>query len=263
VTSLAGCCCRDSWGLVNRRKLSVSLIGSDRVDWDDDRWRDRVQRAFASEVDASPEVDAVARTTRYVRADVTDPKDLDHLLRSCSAPVILYFALPPAVTEHACRALTGLSVAPDTRLVMEKPFGSDAASADKLNQVLTRLVPEDQIFRVSLSRHVHRAQHPRIALHQPHARVGAGFHPRSEHRHHPTRIWRSRAGPGTTTTPARSSTCSRATLSMSCPFWQWSRRAPSAPAMYAMAQPGCCGLPACGQTTQSVAVDGLVTPQEG
>ena len=31
---------------------------------------------------------------------------------------------------------------------MEKPFGSDTASADKLNQVLTRLVPEDQIFRV-------------------------------------------------------------------------------------------------------------------
>ena len=29
-------------GLVNRRKVSVSLIGSDRVDWDDDRWRDRV-----------------------------------------------------------------------------------------------------------------------------------------------------------------------------------------------------------------------------
>ena len=37
---------------------------------------------------------------------------------------------------------------PDTRLVMEKPFGSDTASADKLNQVLTRLVPEDQIYRV-------------------------------------------------------------------------------------------------------------------
>ncbi|MFL6046060.1 MAG: glucose-6-phosphate dehydrogenase [Propionibacteriaceae bacterium] len=135
-------------GLVNRRKLSVSLIGSDRVDWDDDRWRDRVQRAFASEVEASPEVDAVARTTRYVRADVTDPKDLDHVLRSCSAPVIFYFALPPAVTEHACRALTALTVPPNTRLVMEKPFGRDAASADKLNQVLTRLVPEDQIFRV-------------------------------------------------------------------------------------------------------------------
>ena len=31
---------------------------------------------------------------------------------------------------------------------MEKPFGSDTVSADKLNRVLTRLVPEDQIHRV-------------------------------------------------------------------------------------------------------------------
>ena len=42
--------------------------------------------SFASEVEASPEVAAVARTTRYVRADVTDPKDLEGLLRSCSGP---------------------------------------------------------------------------------------------------------------------------------------------------------------------------------
>jgi glucose-6-phosphate 1-dehydrogenase len=135
-------------GLVNRRKVNVSLIGSDRADWDDDQWRDRVQQAFASQVEAAPELAQVVRTTRYARADVTDPKDLDRLLRSCSGPVTLYFALPPAVTQHACRALTELIAPPDTRLVMEKPFGSDAASADKLNQVLTRVVREDQIFRV-------------------------------------------------------------------------------------------------------------------
>jgi glucose-6-phosphate 1-dehydrogenase len=136
-------------GLVNRRKVGVSLIGSDRIDWDDSQWRDRVQHAFASQVEAAPEVAEVVRTTRYMRADVTDPKDLDRLLRACSSgPVILYFALPPAVTEHACRGLTGLTVPPDTRFVMEKPFGSDTASADKLNRVLTRLVPEDQIHRV-------------------------------------------------------------------------------------------------------------------
>ena len=89
-------------GLVNRRKVSVSLIGSDRVDWDDDRWRDRVQHAFASQVEA-PEVAEVVRTTRYVRAEVTDPKDLDRLLRACSSgPVILYFALPPRLPRmHA------------------------------------------------------------------------------------------------------------------------------------------------------------------
>ena len=137
-------------GLVNRRRVSVSLIGSDRgptgttIDGGTGS-----SEAFASEVEASPEA-AAPRPYHPLRAGGCNrPKDLDRLLRSCSSgPVILYFALPPAVTEHACRALTGLTVPPDTRLVMEKPFGSDTASADKLNQVLTRLVPEDQIFRV-------------------------------------------------------------------------------------------------------------------
>jgi glucose-6-phosphate 1-dehydrogenase len=132
--------------LINRRKVNVSLIGSDRADWDDDQWRDRVQQAFASQVEATPGLAQVVRTTRYARADVTDPNDLDRLLRSCSGPVILYFALPPAVTQHACRALTELTAPPDTRLVMEKPFGSDAASAGKLNQVLTASCRRTRFF---------------------------------------------------------------------------------------------------------------------
>ena len=136
-------------GLVSCRHPRIQLVGSDRVDWDDDRWRDRVQRAFAAEVPATPEIDAIVRTTRYVKADVTAPEDLERLLQTCpSGPLVLYFALPPAVAEQACRALTGIPLPATTRLVLEKPFGSDAASADALNQILTRLVPEDQIYRV-------------------------------------------------------------------------------------------------------------------
>jgi glucose-6-phosphate 1-dehydrogenase len=136
-------------GLVSRRHLTIELVGSDRADWDDDRWRDRVRQGFAGEVATAPELDAIVRTTRYVRADVTAPEDLDALLRVCSArPLVLYFAVPPAVAEQACRALTRVDLPATTRLVMEKPFGSDAASADALNQIVTGLLPEDQIYRV-------------------------------------------------------------------------------------------------------------------
>jgi glucose-6-phosphate 1-dehydrogenase len=136
-------------GLVSCRHLNIQLVGSDLADWADDQWRHRIQQAFASEVQAGPQVDAIVRTTRYVQADVTVPDDLDRLLQSCSSgPPVLYFALPPAVAEQACQALTQITLPANTRLVIEKPFGSDAASADTLNQSLSRLVPEDQIYRV-------------------------------------------------------------------------------------------------------------------
>jgi glucose-6-phosphate 1-dehydrogenase len=135
-------------GLVTHRQVNIQLIGSDRLDWDDDQWRNRVQQAFAGQKAAGPEIDAIMRTTRYLKADVTAPEDLDRLLRACSGPLVLYFALPPAVTERTCQALTRTGLPAGTRLVMEKPFGNDAASAEKLNRTVTRLVPEDQIYRV-------------------------------------------------------------------------------------------------------------------
>ena len=60
----------------------------------------------------------------------------------------IYFALPPAVTEQACLALAECGVPEGTRLVMEKPFGSDLDSARELNRLLTRVVPEDHVHRV-------------------------------------------------------------------------------------------------------------------
>jgi glucose-6-phosphate 1-dehydrogenase len=135
-------------GLVTHEHVKIQLIGSDRVDWDDEQWRDRVQQAFAGETALGSELDTIVRTTRYLKADVTASEDLDRILRTCSGPLVLYFALPPAVTERACRALTRIGLPAATRLVMEKPFGSGAAGADTLNQMVTRLVPEEQIYRV-------------------------------------------------------------------------------------------------------------------
>ena len=60
----------------------------------------------------------------------------------------VYFALPPRVSQLACEALAPEDVPAGTRLVMEKPFGSDEQSARHLNKTLAALVPEDHIHRV-------------------------------------------------------------------------------------------------------------------
>ncbi len=126
----------------------LRLVGSGAQDWSDDRWRERVSSSFAT-VDASgPCVDDVRASTRYLPADVTDPGAWPGLLELCEAPVAIFFALPPPVTARACRALTQIDLPEHTRLVLEKPFGTDEETAVELNDLITRLVPEDHIHRV-------------------------------------------------------------------------------------------------------------------
>ncbi|WP_214402214.1 glucose-6-phosphate dehydrogenase [Pseudonocardia lacus] len=125
----------------------LSLVGSGTDDWDDEHWRERVRTSFSA-ADQAEDVQRVARETRYLRADVTRPDDLRRLLDACRGRVVVYFALPPAVTAKASGALAEIGVPDGTRLVLEKPFGTDAAAAARLNELLARLVPEDRVHRV-------------------------------------------------------------------------------------------------------------------
>jgi glucose-6-phosphate 1-dehydrogenase len=126
----------------------VSLVGTAVHDWDDERWRSRVAESFAATGATGDRLDAVAKSTRYIKADVTAESEWRRVLDACDGSVVIYFALPPAVTERACQALTGIEPPRGTRLVFEKPFGTDAASAKALNQLVTRIVPEERVFRV-------------------------------------------------------------------------------------------------------------------
>ncbi|MDQ3825584.1 MAG: glucose-6-phosphate dehydrogenase [Actinomycetota bacterium] len=136
-------------GLLTEGTISgLSLIGSSRDDWDDHRWRQLVAAAFAAGNASGVETDAVVEGARYLQADVTIEGDLRRLLDACHGRVVVYFALPPLVTVRACQSLTRIALPEGTRLVMEKPFGTDAASAEALNDLLAQLVPEDRVHRV-------------------------------------------------------------------------------------------------------------------
>lgn len=132
--------------LASDRGAPVRLIGVDRHDQSDEEWRDRVRAAFAST--PSPLADRVAADARRLTADVADTGDLARVLAAASGRTALYFALPPAVALAACTALADLELPPGLVLALEKPFGSDFASAHRLNRLLERMVPEEQVFRV-------------------------------------------------------------------------------------------------------------------
>jgi glucose-6-phosphate 1-dehydrogenase len=132
--------------LASPRAHEVALIGVDRSPVTDDQWRAKVKQAFAG--DSSPLAKRVVAATRHVQADVSSADDLTRLLGQLSGRIALYFALPPAVTEAACRALATIPLPAGLTLALEKPFGTDLASARALNRHLETMLPEQQLFRV-------------------------------------------------------------------------------------------------------------------
>ncbi|BFM25264.1 glucose-6-phosphate dehydrogenase [Microbacterium sp. che218] len=125
---------------------SVRLHGAGMDDWTDEHWREAVKKSFQT-TDAAAAFDQVSQTT-YSQADITKAADLQKLLDDAEGRPALYFAVPPAIAEKACLALSDVKIPEGTVLALEKPFGTDEASAHRLNQQLAKLVPEDQVFRI-------------------------------------------------------------------------------------------------------------------
>jgi glucose-6-phosphate 1-dehydrogenase len=132
--------------LASSRGSALRVIGVDRDPLSDARWRSRVGAAFRAT--PSPRGREVATSARYLQGDATNPDDLARVLAATTGRTALYFALPPAIAEQACRALERVGLPPDTVLALEKPFGVDLESARALNRQVARLVPEEQVFRV-------------------------------------------------------------------------------------------------------------------
>ncbi|GAA3342948.1 glucose-6-phosphate dehydrogenase [Curtobacterium pusillum] len=139
----------------------VQLVGAGVEDISDADWKAQVRDSFenaqasknedegaSGESRLSERLQAVVDASSYRKADVTDADDLKTLLGQCDHDPAVYFALPPAVTEKSCAVLKDLDLPAGTRFALEKPFGTDAESAEHLNELLHSFLPEERIHRV-------------------------------------------------------------------------------------------------------------------
>ncbi len=129
---------------------SVRIVGSDYRAVDEKEWRDKVTTAFADTgVAKDSAAYAAAEQSEWVTSDVTDPESMKALLSAVGTdPLVLYFALPPAISMKAVDVLQQTGVPTGTQLALEKPFGGNAEGATSLNAKLLTLVPEASIHRV-------------------------------------------------------------------------------------------------------------------
>ena len=87
---------------------------------------------------------------KYVSGDYEDPNTFTAIkkaLGSARRPAY-YLAIPPSLFETVIKGLGAANLAEHARVIVEKPFGRDLASARELNQVARAVFPEDSIFRI-------------------------------------------------------------------------------------------------------------------
>ena len=87
---------------------------------------------------------------RYVSGDYNDPSTFTAIkkeLGSARRPAH-YLAIPPSLFETVIKGLGAANLAEHARVIVEKPFGRDLASARELNRVATTVFPENSIFRI-------------------------------------------------------------------------------------------------------------------
>ena len=198
------------------RDGEVSVLAVSQQGWSDEEYRDWARARLAEHAGHVPaEVrDRLVGRLAHQPGDVTAAADLREALGRVDDRPVVYLALPNTVFLATLQALTELDLPEGTTIAVEKPFGRDEADARELNAVLHRLVPEERVFRTDhflATQTVLNILGLRFANRLFEPVWNAGHIERVEIVFDETLAWR--AGPATTTPPARCATCCRTTCS--------------------------------------------------
>src|SRR6516165_3528604 len=131
--------------------LTVPVIGVAKSGWKLDQLRARARDSLEHHGGLDPAAfDKLGGLLRYVDGDYKDPATFRSIRQELGAArrPAHYLAIPPAlfgvVVEHLCESRCSR----DARVIVEKPFGRDLASARDLNRILLSKFEEPAIFRI-------------------------------------------------------------------------------------------------------------------
>lgn len=138
-------------GLVRDEGLNVPIVGVAKAGWGLDRLKQRAADSLSHHGPVDQKAQAkLMSLLRYVDGDYADPAtfvNLCHEIGEAKRP-LNYLAVPPSMFGIVAEGIAKSSTAKDARLVIEKPFGHDRASAKELNALLRKNFPEENIFRI-------------------------------------------------------------------------------------------------------------------
>jgi glucose-6-phosphate 1-dehydrogenase len=138
-------------GLVREEGLNVPIIGVAKAGWNLDQLKaratDSLQHHGGGDAKA---IQQLLGLLRYVDGDYGDGSTFTTLreqLGQAKRP-LHYLAVPPSLFATVAQALAKSGCAEGARLVIEKPFGHNRATARTLSRLLSQYFPEENIFRI-------------------------------------------------------------------------------------------------------------------
>jgi len=137
--------------MVKRGHLAVPVIGVAKAGWNLDQLKARARDSLEKHGGLDPAAFAtLSGLLRYVDGDYKDPATFQAIrkeLGSARRPAH-YLAIPPMLFELVVEQLAKADLIRDARVIVEKPFGHDLASAQELNRILLGAFDESSIFRI-------------------------------------------------------------------------------------------------------------------
>ena len=140
------------YAMCKRGALKVPVVGVASSAWSTEQLRAHVKASVVCDDDACDRqaLDRLLSLLQYVSGDYKEAATFDALKRSLGTArrPAHYLAIPPALFPTVIRGLGAAGLAAEARVIVEKPFGRDLASARELNRVALEVFPEDAIFRI-------------------------------------------------------------------------------------------------------------------
>ena len=140
------------YAMAKRGALNVPVVGVASSKWSVAQLRKRATDSIKKfgRIDDQRALHHLLSLLSYVSGDYNDPdtfKALKKALGDARRPAH-YLAIPPALFATVIKGLGAAGLADHARVIVEKPFGRDLASARNLNRVARSVFPEDSIFRI-------------------------------------------------------------------------------------------------------------------
>ena len=137
--------------MIKRGTLTVPVVGVAKAGWNLDQLKARAKDSLEQHGGLDqPAWEKLSSLLRYVDGDYADPATFTALrtaLGDAHSPAH-YLAIPPSLFEKVVEQLVASGSAKGARMIVEKPFGHDLASAQELNRILLSAFPESSIFRI-------------------------------------------------------------------------------------------------------------------